>query len=85
MSSPIDKDALNRLPALAVRGTGPLPPSSATRLVTCQFEQYEVVFAATDDNQVVAVVEVREKKDFRSLQQKIASAGHFNVERYVTE
>jgi hypothetical protein len=66
-------------------GTGPQQQSPATRLLVCHFDPYEVVLAVTDDNRLVGVVEVREKKDFRSVQQKIASAGHFDVERYINE
>lgn len=85
MSSVFDQDASNRLASLTTGGTGSLQQNPATRLIVCPFEQYEVVFAVTDDNQVVGVVEVHERKDFRSVQQKIASAGHFNIEQYINE
>lgn len=87
MSSAFDQDLLSKLPGLTIRGTGAglASQNTATHLIVCQFNQYEVVLAVTDDNRVVGVAEVREKKDFRSVQQKIASAGHFDVERYVNE
>jgi hypothetical protein len=84
MSSVFDQDVLGRLQGLTVRGTGtgPLPP---TRRIVCNLDQYEVVLAVTEDDRVVGVVEVREKKDFRSVRQKIASTGHFDIEQFINE
>jgi hypothetical protein len=55
------------------------------RFIVMQFDQYEIVLAVTEDNRVLAVTEVRQKKDFRNVQQKIASAGAVGMERFVTE
>jgi hypothetical protein len=49
------------------------------------FDEYEIVLAVTEDNQVLGVVEVRQKKDFRNVKQKASSTGYFDVERFVTE
>jgi hypothetical protein len=87
MSSAFDQDVLGRLPALTVRGTGtgPLPQNTPTRRIVCHLDQYEVVLAVTEDDRVVGVVEVREKKDFRNGRQKIASTGHFDIEQFINE
>ena len=55
------------------------------RLILMQFGQYEIVLAVTEDNRVLGVTEVRLKKDFRNIQQKLASAGAVGMERFVTE
>lgn len=55
------------------------------RLIVMNFDQYEIVLAVTEDNRVLGVTEVRQKKDFRNIQQKLASAGGAGIERFITE
>jgi hypothetical protein len=65
-------------------GTG----SSATgtpRTILLTFDQYEIVLAVTEDNRVLGVVEVRQKKDFRSMKQRASSIGYFDMDRFVKE
>jgi hypothetical protein len=86
MTSFFDKDLLSRFPALTGNVTASsAPKTTASRLIVCQLDQYEVVLAVTEDDRVLYVAEVREKKDFRSVRQKIASTEHFDVERYINE
>jgi hypothetical protein len=59
--------------------------SEQYRAIVIPFDQYEIVLAVTEDNRVVGVLEVRQKKDFRSVRQKAASTGYFDMERFVTE
>ena len=37
----------------------------------------------TEDDRVIGIVEVRIKKDFRTLQQKLGSTGYIDVEQYL--
>jgi hypothetical protein len=53
--------------------------------LTLKFDQYEIVLAVTEDNRVLGVIEVRQKKDFRDVKQKIASTGYIDMERFATE
>ena len=55
------------------------------RQIVMSFEQYEIVLAVTEDNRVLGVVEVRQKKDFRTIKQKIAATGAMGMERFLTE
>jgi hypothetical protein len=75
---------LARSYATVSTGTG----SGATgtpRTILLAFDQYEIVLAVTEDNRVLGVVEVRQKKDFRNVKQKASSTGYFDMERFVKE
>jgi hypothetical protein len=65
--------------------TGSGATTTPNRTVMLAFEQYEIVLAVTEDNRVLGVVEVREKKDFRNVKQKASSTGYFDMERFVRE
>jgi len=78
-----DKDLASRYPALSVHGTG--STTSVGRTMTFELDQYEVVLAVTEDNRVLGVVEVRLKKDFRNIQQRVGSTGYIDVENFVKE
>lgn len=66
-------------------GTGSGATTTPNRTVTLGFDQYEIVLAVTEDNRVIAVVEVRQTKDFRDVRQKIASTGYGDMERFATK
>lgn len=66
-------------------GTGSGATNIPNRTVTLAFDEYEIVLALTEDNQVLGVVEVRQKKDFRDVKQKIASTGYIDMERFATK
>ena len=66
-------------------GTGSGATAGTNRTIVFGFEQYEVVLAVTEDNRVLAVVEVRQKKDFRNAKQKAISTRYFDMDRFVTE
>jgi hypothetical protein len=66
-------------------GTGSGATAAPNRTITLGFDQYEVVLAVTEDNRVLEVVEVREKKDFRNIKQKIASTSYVGMERFAAE
>jgi hypothetical protein len=65
--------------------TGSSATAAPSRTITLGFDQYEIVLAVTEDNRVLGVVEVRQKKDFRNAKQKASSTGYFDMERFVTE
>jgi len=67
------------------QGTGSYSGASVARTKVLELDQYEVVLAMTEDDRVLYIVEVREKKDFRNVRQKINSTGHFDLERYINE
>jgi hypothetical protein len=66
-------------------GTGSGATATPNRKIVLGFDQYEIVLAVTDDNRVLSVLEVRQKKDFRNVKQKIASTGYVDMERFATE
>jgi uncharacterized protein (DUF1330 family) len=65
--------------------TGSGATAVPTRTIVLGFDEYEVVLAVTEDNRVRAVVEVRQKKDFRNAKQKIVSSGYVGMERFAAE
>jgi hypothetical protein len=65
--------------------TGSGATAAPNRTITLGFDQYVIVLAVTEDNRVLGVVEVREKKDFRNIKQKIASTGSVGMERFAAE
>jgi hypothetical protein len=71
--------------AIAPTGTGSGATSTPTRTIVLGFNQYEIVLAVTEDNRVLGVIEVRQKKDFRNVKQRVASTGYVDMERFVTE
>jgi hypothetical protein len=72
--------------AVTSTGTGSGASTIApNRTLTFGFDQYEIVVAVTEDNRVLGIVEVRQKKDFRDVRQKIASTGYIDLERFATE
>jgi len=79
MTGAIDNDMLRNFSA---GGTGSTPATSV-KTATFEFDQYEVVLALTEENRVICVLEVRTKKDFRSIEQKIGSTGYIDVEQYI--
>jgi hypothetical protein len=66
-------------------GTGSGASTTPNRTITLGFDQYEIVLAVTEDNRVLGVIEVRQKKDFRDVRQKIASTGYIDMARFATE
>jgi hypothetical protein len=66
-------------------GTGSSATVTPNRRIMMSFDQYEIVIEVTEDNRVLGVVEVRQKKDFRNVKQKLASSGSVGMERFVTE
>lgn len=82
MTSNFNSDLRNRLSHVP---TGASSNSSQQFAKTKAFEldQYEVVLAMTEDDRVIGIVEVRIKKDFRTLQQKLGSTGYIDVEQYL--
>jgi len=64
-------------------GTGSSPAQRFAKTKVLELDQYEVVLALTEEDRVIGVVEVRVKKDFRSLQQKLGSTGYIDVEEYL--
>jgi SepF-like predicted cell division protein (DUF552 family) len=80
MSSAFGTDLVNRLLA---QGTGSRSAASIARVMVVELDQYEVVIALTEDDKVVGVVEVRVKKDFRNIQQRIGSTGYIDVNQFV--
>ena len=69
----------------SAQGTGSAPTAAACKTITVGFDQYEVVLAVTEDDRVLGIVEVRVKKDFRNIQQKVASTGYIDLEQFVKE
>ncbi|MGB6500864.1 MAG: hypothetical protein WBG19_05645 [Thermoplasmata archaeon] len=67
----------------AAQGTGSV--SSAPKTISVALDQYEVVLAVTEDDRVLGILEVRVKKDFRNIQQKVASTGYIDLEQFVKE
>lgn len=67
------------------QGTGSPSTSSVAKTKVVELDQYEVVLALTEDDRVLGVIEVRVKKDFRSVKQKIASTGYIDLEQFVKE
>jgi len=66
-------------------GTGSLsvlPSSAPRRVLVIDFDQYEVVLAVTEDNRVLGVLEVRVKKDFRNMQQRLGSIGYIDMDQF---
>ncbi len=43
------------------------------------FDEYEIVLAVTEDNQVLGVVVVRQKSEFRKVKAKTSSTGYFTT------
>lgn len=85
MTPALDKNQLSMYPALSPQGTGALPQTSVGRTIVYELDQYEIVLAVTEDNRVLGVVEVRQKKDFRNIKQRVASTGYIDVEQFVKE
>jgi hypothetical protein len=85
MTSAFDKDLTSRYPALSATGTGSLPKTSIARVMVCELDQYEVVLALSEDDRVLGVMEVRQKKDFRNIQQRVRSTGYIDVEQYIKD
>ncbi|HEY2820001.1 MAG TPA: hypothetical protein VGJ06_03080 [Candidatus Acidoferrum sp.] len=80
MTPVFENDLMGRL---SIQGTGSPSIPSIARTKTVELGQYEVVFAVTDEDRVVSVVEVRVKKDFRNIQQKLGSTGYIDVDQYL--
>jgi len=68
-----------------VSSTGSGATVTPNRTLTLSFDQYEIVLLVTEDNRVLGVTEVRQKKDFRDVRQKIASTGYIDLERFATK
>ncbi len=66
-------------------GTGSGATTTPNRTIMLSFDQYEIVLSVTEDNRVLGVIEIRQKKDFRNVKQKVASTGYFDMERFVSE
>lgn len=66
-------------------GTGSGATNTPSRTITLAFDEYEIVLALTEENRVLGVVEVRQRKDFRDVKQKIASTGYIDMERFATK
>lgn len=84
MSYFLDTTLANTFGATNVTVTG-AGANGQIRLIEMNFDQYVIVLAVTEDNRVLGVTEVRQKKDFRNVQQKLASAGAAGMERFITE
>jgi hypothetical protein len=80
MTPQFETDFRNRLTGT---GTGSSPVQRFAKTKVLELDQYEVVLAMTEDDHVLAITEVRVKKDFRSLQQKLGSTGYIDVEQYL--
>jgi hypothetical protein len=68
---------------LSAQGTGSRPSPTVARVMVVELDQYEVAIALTEDDKVAGVLEVRVKKDFRNIQQKVGSTGYIDVEQFV--
>jgi hypothetical protein len=53
-----------------------------TQFIKYKLGKYEITVEITLDNKFVGITEVKVNKDFRSLQEKIASTKVFDVEEY---
>jgi len=82
MTPQFEADFRNRLTRSGT-GTGSSPVQRFAKTKVMELDQYEVVFAVTEEDRVIGIVEVRVKKDFRSLQQKLGSTGYIDVEQYL--
>jgi hypothetical protein len=79
MTSNFEQDLLNRL---AAQGTGSRPAPAVKRVMVVELDQYEVSIALDENDRVLGVLEVRVKKDFRNINQKLASTGYIDVEQF---
>lgn len=53
-----------------------------SRLIECPLGDYEALVRVSEDGRFMGVAEIRVNKDFRSFPQRMASAGHHNVEQF---
>jgi uncharacterized protein CbrC (UPF0167 family) len=85
MTQAFDNDFASNFPALTSNSTGSVPKNAIARTKVYELGQYEVVLAVTEDDRVVGVIEVRQKKDFRNTQQRLRSTGYIDVEQFVKD
>jgi hypothetical protein len=78
-------DYISNLARTNAMVTGSSSTAALNRTMTLGFDQYEIVLAVTEDNRVLSVVEVRQKKDFRNAKQRASSTGYFDMDRFATE
>jgi hypothetical protein len=65
--------------------TGPDPQVQRHKLVAVPYENYEIVLWLSEDDRFLGVAELRIKKDFLSLEQRVANTGVFDVDEFYRE
>jgi hypothetical protein len=67
---------------LTQRSTGSVSGGHRHKVVVVPYGRFEISVCLTEDNRFVGVTEIRVKKDFRNIDQRIANSGYFDVEQF---